>query len=270
MHPLKQGLYDPRYEHDSCGVGFVVDLKNRKMHSLIEQALEILRNLEHRGACGCESETGDGAGIVLQTPHAFLARECDRLKIRLPQPGGYGVGSVFLPTDAGDRKCVEMLFEQIVREEGQTVLGWRDVPVNPGPLGKGARELRELRRVPLLGPCEGGMEVAMFALLPLQPGWGGVDSPGVRVDPLGKVQEVGEVVFASLIFFVGRDQPLVPVLPEGFVEAVPDRAVFLDVGRHQRLVHQGQEEIEDFLAGERVAAADFFRRLEIEATGEDR
>jgi glutamate synthase (ferredoxin) len=151
MHPLKQGLYDPRYEHDSCGVGFVVDLKNRKMHSLIEQALEILRNLEHRGACGCESETGDGAGIVLQTPHAFLARECDRLKIRLPQPGGYGVGSVFLPTDAGDRKCVEMLFEQIVREEGQTVLGWRDVPVNPGPLGKGARETMPMIRQVFIG-----------------------------------------------------------------------------------------------------------------------
>jgi glutamate synthase (NADPH/NADH) large chain len=140
MHPLKQGLYDPRYEHDSCGVGFVVDLKNRKMHSLIEQALQILRNLEHRGACGCESETGDGAGIILQTPHAFLAGECDKLNIRLPQPGAYGVGSVFLPTDAGDRKRVEMLFEQIVREEGQTVLGWRDVPVRPEPLGKGARD----------------------------------------------------------------------------------------------------------------------------------
>ena len=98
MHPPQQGLYDPRYEHDSCGVGFVVDLKNRKMHSLIEQALQILRNLEHRGACGCESETGDGAGIILQTPHAFLARECDALGIRLPQPGAYGVGVGF-PSD---------------------------------------------------------------------------------------------------------------------------------------------------------------------------
>ncbi len=140
MNPRKQGLYDPRYEHDSCGVGFVVDLKNRKKHSLIEQALEILRNLEHRGACGCESETGDGAGIVLQTPHAFLARECDKLGIRLPQSGAYGVGTVFLPAEDGDRKRVEMLFEQIVGEEGQKTLGWRDVPVRPDPLGKGARD----------------------------------------------------------------------------------------------------------------------------------
>ena len=103
MHPPKQGLYDPRYEHDSCGVGFVVDLKNRKSHSLIEPSWRSWQP-EHRGACGCESETGDGAGIILQTPHAFL-RAIDKLGIRLPPPGAYGVGSVFLPTDAGDRKA---------------------------------------------------------------------------------------------------------------------------------------------------------------------
>jgi glutamate synthase (ferredoxin) len=138
--PPKQGLYDPRYEHDSCGVGFVVDLKNRKSHTIVEQALQILLNLEHRGACGCEKDTGDGAGIVVQTPHAFLAKVCDRAGFRLPKPGEYGVGSVFLPTDAADRKAVEAIFEQVVREEGETVLGWRDVPIEPAPLGKTARD----------------------------------------------------------------------------------------------------------------------------------
>src|SRR5437016_4467307 len=103
LPPGKQGLYDPWYEHDACGVGFVVDLKGRKSHGLVEQALQILLNLEHRGACGCESNTGDGAGILLQTPHRFLAREADRLRIELPDYGGYGVGMVFLPTADDDR-----------------------------------------------------------------------------------------------------------------------------------------------------------------------
>ena len=139
MHPPAQGLYDPRYEHDSCGVGFVVDLKNRKMHSLIEQALEILRRLEHRGACGCESETGDGAGIILQTPHAFLARECDKLGIRLPQPGAYGVGSVFLPTDAGDRHTPALGVPAATSPSGgadiYTAAGAPLTPLDPNAIG---------------------------------------------------------------------------------------------------------------------------------------
>src|SRR5579884_3296439 len=130
--PAKQGLYDPRHEKDACGVGFVVDLKGRKSHDIVRQALTVLLNLEHRGACGCEANTGDGAGILLQTPHRFLARECDRLGVRLPPPGHYGVAMVFLPTDAGERRHCEGLFEQIAREEGQTVLGWRDVPTDDG------------------------------------------------------------------------------------------------------------------------------------------
>src|SRR5262249_30614696 len=90
--PGKQGLYDPQYEHDACGVGLVVDLKGCKSHTLLEQAIQVLLNLEHRGACGCEKNTGDGAGILLQTPHRFLARECDKLGIKLPAPDEYGVG----------------------------------------------------------------------------------------------------------------------------------------------------------------------------------
>src|SRR5437588_1907482 len=128
--PPAQGLYDPRYEHDACGVGFVVDLNGRPSHDIVSKALQVLLNLEHRGACGCEANTGDGAGILVQTPHRFLARECDRLGIRLPAYGRYGVGLVFLPTDAADRASCQALFEDIVREEGQRVLGWRDVPTD--------------------------------------------------------------------------------------------------------------------------------------------
>ena len=97
--PPAQGLYDPSHEHDACGVGFVVDIKGRRSHAIVSQALTVLKNLLHRGACGCEINTGDGAGILIQIPHAFLSRECGRLGITLPAPGQYGAGLVFLPRD---------------------------------------------------------------------------------------------------------------------------------------------------------------------------
>ena len=137
--PLRQGLYDPAHEHDACGMGFVVDLKNRKSHDIIEQALQILVNLEHRGACGCEKNTGDGAGILIQMPDAFLRKECAKIGIELPAPGQYGAGLVFLPTDETARKECERLFEETVREEGQEVLGWRDVPVDDSMIGPTAK-----------------------------------------------------------------------------------------------------------------------------------
>jgi glutamate synthase (NADPH) large chain len=133
--PGPQGLYDPRNEHDACGVGFVVDLRGRKSANIVKNALQVLLNLQHRGACGSETNTGDGAGILLQVPHKFLASTCDRLAIRLPVPGHYGVGVVFLPTGAESRQACERLFEQAVREEGQTFLGWRDVPTDNRSLG---------------------------------------------------------------------------------------------------------------------------------------
>jgi glutamate synthase (ferredoxin) len=157
MTPPQQGLYDPRYEHDACGVGFVVDLKNRPSHDLVEKAVQVLLNLQHRGACGCEANTGDGAGILLQTPHRFLARECDRLGIRLPGPGVYGVAMVFLPADAGERRHCEQLFEQAVRDEAQTVLGWRDVPTNGGPLGQTARAVEPVVRQLFIGKQAGAL-----------------------------------------------------------------------------------------------------------------
>src|SRR5436190_14316967 len=98
--PPAQGLYDPAHEHDACGVGFVVDIKGRKSHAIVRQALAVLINLLHRGACGCEPNTGDGAGILLQVPDKFFRKECARLGITLPAPTEYGAGLVFLPPDA--------------------------------------------------------------------------------------------------------------------------------------------------------------------------
>jgi glutamate synthase domain-containing protein 1 len=97
--PPKQGLYDPQFEHDACGTGFVVNIKGLPSHKIVEQALTILENLAHRGACGCENDTGDGAGILLQVPHAFLVKECAALGFALPDPRYYGVGMLFMPAD---------------------------------------------------------------------------------------------------------------------------------------------------------------------------
>jgi glutamate synthase (ferredoxin) len=149
--PSRQGLYDPRYEHDACGVGFVVDLKHRASHDLLQKALQILLNLEHRGACGCEANTGDGAGILLQLPHRFLAQACDRAGIALPEPGAYGVAMVFLPTETDDRQRCELLFEQVIRAEGQRVLGWRDVPTDNTLLGPTARGAQPFIRQLFIG-----------------------------------------------------------------------------------------------------------------------
>jgi glutamate synthase (ferredoxin) len=139
MNPPKQGLYDPAHEHDACGVGFVADLQDRVSHNIVSQAIQVLVNLEHRGACGCEENTGDGAGILFQKPHKFLMRECDKQKLRLPRPGEYGVGMVFLPQNPAARKQCEELFEKAVLEEGQWVLGWRSVPTDNSNLGPTAK-----------------------------------------------------------------------------------------------------------------------------------
>ncbi len=137
-NPGAQGLYDPRHEHDSCGVGFVVDLKGRKSSKIVQNAIQILLNLQHRGASGAEKNTGDGAGILLQIPHRFLAETCAS-RITLPAAGQYGVGVVFLPNDPGSRAACEHLFEQVVRDEGQTFLGWREVPTYNRMLGSSAQ-----------------------------------------------------------------------------------------------------------------------------------
>src|SRR5436190_10517040 len=132
--PPKQGLYDPEFERDSCGVGFVANLKGVKSHAIVEQGLQILVNLAHRGACGCDPETGDGAGILIQIPHDFFRAERE-----LPDPCRYAVGMIFLPRDPVERRICEAIVEKAVREEGQTFLCWRDVPVDYSRLGQKSR-----------------------------------------------------------------------------------------------------------------------------------
>ena len=137
--PAKQGLYDPRYEHDACGVGFVVDIKGRKSHAIVAQGLQVLLNLAHRGACGCEPNTGDGAGVLMQMPDKFMRKAAAASGIELPPPGEYAVGMVFLPRRENLRFECEAVFENIVRAEGQMVLGWRTVPTANGELGHTAK-----------------------------------------------------------------------------------------------------------------------------------
>ena len=137
--PRAEGLYDPRYEHDACGVAMVARLDNRPTHEVVERALEAVEHLEHRGAEGADVRTGDGAGILVQLPHAFLKGVVD---FELPEPGNYGVGVCFLPQDPVLRAKVEALLELNVRVEGQHVLGWRDVPVDDAHVGDTANRTR--------------------------------------------------------------------------------------------------------------------------------
>ena len=136
--PKKQGLYDPALEHDACGMGFVVNIKGEKSHDIIDEALTVLENLNHRGASGADENTGDGAGILIQIPHDFFKRECDVLGFDLPEKGSYGVGMVFAHKYDDFRKTQMEAFEKIVQEEGQSILGWREVPIDKTTIGEGA------------------------------------------------------------------------------------------------------------------------------------
>ena len=137
--PPAQGLYDPAHEHDACGIGFVASVRRQKSHDIIVKGIQVLINLTHRGACGCDPETGDGAGILIQIPHKFFVRECSLLGFSLPQSGEYAVGMTFLPVEKHQRLQCEGIFEQIIRDEGLSVLGWRDTPVNGDAIGRVAR-----------------------------------------------------------------------------------------------------------------------------------
>ncbi len=136
MEPPAQGLFDPGAVHDACGVGFVVHMKGRRTHEIVRQALQVLINLEHRGACGCEANTGDGAGILIQQPDAFFRQV---VPFALPSAGGYGAGLVFLPHDGRDRAHLKALIETTAREESLRVLGWRPVPTDNSLVGDSAR-----------------------------------------------------------------------------------------------------------------------------------
>ena len=134
-YPPAQGLYDPANEHDACGVGFVANIKGRKSHAIIENGLTILKKLVHRGACGCEENTGDGVGMLVQMPHTFFKRICPEAGIDLPEYGQYGAGLVFLPVDPVQSERIQAIVEEIIKAEGQTVLGWRVVPTDSSSLG---------------------------------------------------------------------------------------------------------------------------------------
>ena len=155
--PAKQGLYDPRNEHDACGVGFIAHIKGQQSHSIVQQGLELLKNLTHRGAVGADPLAGDGAGILIQIPDAFLREECGKQGLTLPALGRYGVGMVFLPRKPEHRATCEKIVEDFVKAEGQALLGWRDVPVDNTGLGESVKVVEPVIRqvfVGCMGSCE--------------------------------------------------------------------------------------------------------------------
>jgi glutamate synthase domain-containing protein 2/glutamate synthase domain-containing protein 1/glutamate synthase domain-containing protein 3 len=135
-----KGLYEPAYEHDACGFGFVANIDGRKTHEIVRRGITVLENLAHRGACGCDPETGDGAGLLFQTPHRLFAEEAEKLGFTLPEPGAYAAGMAFLPHSTADRAACKQMVEKFVAAEGQRLLGWREVPRNSAALGWLARE----------------------------------------------------------------------------------------------------------------------------------
>ncbi|HJT86344.1 MAG TPA: glutamate synthase large subunit [Bryobacteraceae bacterium] len=156
--PEAQGLYDPRFEHDACGIGFVASIKGHKSHDIIVKGIQVLINLTHRGACGCDPETGDGAGVLIQIPHQFFARECGKLGFTLPAPGEYGVGMTFLPVERQPRLQCEGIIERVVREEGLSVLGWRDTPIEGTAIGRVARASQPYIQQIFVGHAKGMAE----------------------------------------------------------------------------------------------------------------
>jgi glutamate synthase (NADPH/NADH) large chain len=150
--PPEQGLYDSDKEQDSCGIGFIVNIKGHKNHEIINQGLEILKNLTHRGAVGADPLAGDGAGLLIQTPDAFLREECQAsFATPLPSIGDYGVGMIFLPRADSNRAACEKLIERVIAEEGQTLLGWRDVPTNNEGLGESVKTIEPVVRQVFIG-----------------------------------------------------------------------------------------------------------------------
>jgi glutamate synthase domain-containing protein 2/glutamate synthase domain-containing protein 1/glutamate synthase domain-containing protein 3 len=150
IRPKKQGLYDPAFEKDSCGVGFVVHMKGRRSHEIVLQGLDILKRLEHRGASGADPLTGDGAGLLIQMPHKLFRTQCTKIGIDLPEPGRYASGLVFLPREYNSKKCTKIL-EDVVSREGLNLLGWREVPVDNTSIGHVARSAEPLIRQVFIG-----------------------------------------------------------------------------------------------------------------------
>ena len=152
--PPKQGLYDPGFEHDACGIGFVANIKGVKSHEIVKQALRVLCNLDHRGGQGSEPNTGDGAGLLMQIPDTYLQSACEEENIKLPAAGSYGVGMVYLPQDLEARQACESIIERIVKQEGQQFLGWRTVPTDNSSLGDSAKSAEPFVRQVFIGQSE--------------------------------------------------------------------------------------------------------------------
>jgi len=144
--PSKQGLYDPRFEHDACGMGIVVNIDGKKDHRIVEQALTVLTNLTHRGARGSEPNSGDGAGIMIQIPHKFFLKKAEKKGFHLPEAGEYGVGAIFMPPDMAHQRAIEIHFEKIVAAEGQKVLGWLSIGTDNSELGETAKRSEPRQR----------------------------------------------------------------------------------------------------------------------------
>jgi glutamate synthase (NADPH/NADH) large chain len=144
--PAAQGLYDPANEHDACGVGFVANIKGKKSHEIVEQGLTILKNLTHRGAVGADPKASDGAGILIQMPDKFFREEMAKQGVKLPPFGQYGVGMVFLPREPASRFACEYEIERAIKDEGQVLLGWRDVPVDNTDLGESVKKIEPVIR----------------------------------------------------------------------------------------------------------------------------
>ena len=149
--PDAQGMYDPKHEHDACGMGFVANIKGRRSHDIVEKGLKVLENLTHRGAVGADKLQGDGAGILIQVPDTFFRRECGKLKITLPAVGQYGVGMVFLPQEPASRMACEQEIERAIAAEGQVLLGWRNVPVNDSGFSEGVKAIEPIIRQVFIG-----------------------------------------------------------------------------------------------------------------------
>src|SRR4051812_45548338 len=160
--PPKQGLYDPRHEHDACGVGFVAHIKGRKTHDIVEKGLTILNNLRHRGATGADPLHGDGAGLLVQIPDAFFREEMAKQGVKLPKAGAYGVGMVFLPRNPAARQACQREIERAIKNEGQYLLGWREVPVDDASLGPTARGTMPVIRQVFVGAGRGQLDRDAF------------------------------------------------------------------------------------------------------------
>ena len=137
--PTAEGLYDPALEKDSCGVGFIANIKGKKSHQIVSDALAILCNLEHRGAVGADPRFGDGAGILVQIPHAFFKRKAAEIGFLLPEPGEYAIGALFMPKDAAWRRVIQSIIADQIKAEGLMLLGWRDVPTDNASLGESVK-----------------------------------------------------------------------------------------------------------------------------------